>query len=170
MNNRPKDNPDDRAQYLRDFMKYPITKDDIVTVTREMARLLIALNDDMAALPEIRSMMASTQKLVIDFMQDQLTYRLTRQEAELKNAEAQRAKAAEDLTRTSQKIKAIKLTGQTGIPMQMLPPVVLYSWDWWRTMFAERVLPNAINFLFLGIVVIVLNALWTYFKTQIAIP
>lgn len=158
---------EDRTAYLRDMLQYPMSKDDLVPVVREMARLMVSINSDLSTLPDLRNGLARMEKFFLKFMEDQLTFRQQRELMELEAARKKVAQAEEDVDRTSQKIKSIKLTGATGVP---LPPPARFSAEWWRLWFAEKVLPYMVYSIIAGVSLLVATALWAYFKTNLGLP
>jgi hypothetical protein len=158
---------EDRTAYLRDMLQYNLTKDDLIPVVREIARLMVSINSDISTLPELRNEIAKTQKLFLDFMEDQLAFRQQREQTELEAARKKVAQTETELNRTSQKVKAIKLTGSTGVPLSTASIPGKFSWQAW---FIDRVLPYLAQGLIVGIVVLVGSALWLYFKTLLGLP
>lgn len=63
----------DRTQTLRDMLRYPFSKDDLVPAVREISRLLIAFDMDIANLLELKKEVTNLQKLIVEFMATQQT-------------------------------------------------------------------------------------------------
>lgn len=156
---------EDRTAYLRDMLQYPMTKEDLIPITREMARLMVAINSDISTLPVLRNDIVRIEKLFLNFMSEQLTYRKEREQHDLELAKEKVAKAESEVLRTNEKIKAIKLDGTTGVPYQTLQGKTN-----WRAWFIDRVLPYLVQSVIIGSVILVGSALWLYFKTSLGVP
>lgn len=158
-----RETPEDRTEFLRDLLQHPMTKEDLVPAVREMARLMVSMHSEISAMPDLRNNIARLEKLFLDFMEDQLVFRQQREEKELAQAKEKAQQAGYDLNRTSQKIKAIQLTGRTGVPMLLEK---LTTWVWFR----DRVLPYLTVTVITLVTALIGNAIWVYFKFKLGIP
>lgn len=156
--------PEDRTAYLRQMLDFPMTKDDLIPAVREIARLMIAFNADLSTLSEMRNILATMQKLQIEFMEDQLSYRQKREEADLHAASAKAEQVKEDVNRTSQKIKALRLTGSTGVPILSAKQG---TWDWWRDRVFAPVMSNLLGWMTLGIAGFIAYAIFMAIKAAL---
>ncbi len=158
--------PQDRAAYLRDVLKYPITQDNLISVVWETARLLLWINDDLASLPALHQSVSNLNNLFIDFMTDQLTTRANRELKEHVQASVAIQRTDEILTDTKKKIQAIEQARETLAQMEPLHKSSLpkfLSWEYLR----EKVAPSVIAWMVIGALGFVFYGLYLAVKAQL---
>ena len=153
-----------RTQTLKDMLKYELKEEDLVPAVRELARIVLNIYENVSTLPEIRAGIASTQRLVLDFLADQLQARRSREAQELEIANIAAQKAGEKLKQTNEKIKRINFPITYEQDKSPHPPQssAEKAWIWFR----DKVLPYFAT----GLSIVILQAVWEYFKTQVNSP
>jgi hypothetical protein len=157
--------PEDRTSTLRAMLKYEMKQSDLVPAMREVSRLIIEIHDVLASLPDLRASVASTQALVINFVNDQLKERRDRESRELEIAELSAEKARSKLGNTEERIRTIKFPIKPEVlPVPAPTPTsrAEEAWIWFR----DKVLP----YLVIAMVVIIGQAIWAYIKVQLNVP
>ena len=156
------DESGDRSKGLQDMLKYGLSEDDLLTAVRELARLTIHIYKVIQSLPTLQSTMASTQRMVIEYMADQLKERRERESRELEVAMLTAEKARLKLDDTNEKIKTIQFPIKTDVPEPVPQSQADKTWTWFR----DRVLPYFMT----AALIIIAQAVWEYIKVQSNIP
>jgi hypothetical protein len=80
--------PTDRYAALRDLLKRPLAGNkDMIALLREIGYAVLFIADDLATLRDIRATLANINRLMLEYMQESLTYRKKRIEKEGGNPE-----------------------------------------------------------------------------------
>lgn len=161
---------EDRTASLKNMLTVPMAKDEIVPVLREVSRLIILFDADLSTLPEMRNMLAVMQKLQMEFMEDTLRYRKLREEKAKQIAQAQSDTSDEWLSQTEQRLKALKLSGKTGVPLPPNATLKPSIWDWWRDRVFAPVLSNLLGWTITGIAGFITYGIFLAIKAAFKIP
>lgn len=155
----------DRTAYLRSLLNKEMTPELVIDVAREVARLAVEQDKDLARIPFIANQLAGLSLQLQEFIQDQLLTRQKREKSEADFYRVQYEQKKKDEQFTSQKIEAVRMVppsivaaAPTPVPLSPWTPV----WIWFR----EKILPWAV-ILLIGFLA---NAVWVYFKLKLGLP
>lgn len=138
----------ERTSYLREQMKYPLTKDDLIPMVREIAKLLIALEEDIACLPGLAEQVGNLNTLIVS-----LSLEAGKHKDDGLSDDERRKKAIAAAKAT------LELYGQGKDP----EPAFL-SWPYWK----KNIMPSIVSWATLAVIGFVLYGIWLAFLAKLA--
>lgn len=153
--------PNDKSKFLRGVLSEPTKAGDVIPILREMAHILIQVNAELSTLAAVRAEISQLNKFVLDFIEDNLRFRMAREKRESEMYTGSQI----GLTTTQKKLQKIaiqkqRVAARDNSESEKAP----FTWGGW---FLDRVLPGLTQTVIVIVVGFVFAAVVFYVVEQI---
>lgn len=153
--------PHDKSKFLRGVLSEPTKAGDVIPILREMAHILIQVNAELSTLAAVRAEISQLNKFVLDFIEDNLRFRMAREKRESElytNSQI-------DLTTTEKRLQKVSIQKQRAAVVESNETEKApFTWGGW---FRDKVLPGLTQTAIVIVVGFVFAAVVFYVVAQI---